>query len=156
MTQKQQIDEKKQVGVSIIYSLHTTIDNYSHFAVQYRNLIREAENRFEGNLDKIEESQRNIVIQQAQYVSYYGERAYIYIMSLSDSLAINQETIKEITLNYEKLIASPLPDRNDVLSYNIVLTKFILNSVVKELLDQTEALMSEMYDDAHTLPKTQE
>lgn len=141
------IDEKKTIGVSYIFTFFTEVQNITHTYTQYVNLLMEVKNKFD-SIDSIPMENKDVIMQNVQLCRHYVLKSYIMYNALYNGLKVKDEELnKEIVAVYSEIKEQIILDMGKLETYVILLNKFVVNEVIQELLKNNEDLINDIFKD---------
>lgn len=146
--------EDKVTGASYIITFYTEVMNLTHASINYSNVLLYVENTAKADdAEALEdETQRNVLIENAQTVRYYAQKAYIMYKTIMQSLGITED--KKIVESMKPIKTEFIIDREKLETFVVNLNAALIKDVVKDLLQTSRSLVDNLYsNEPNTKPK---
>jgi len=137
------LDEKKTTGASYIFSFYIEIQNLTDTYSNYVNLMLELEYKYKNNIEKAEESDKNIVNQWLQMVRKSCHKCYIQYKTILPTLKIEEND--KLNEKYLKISNCFVIDRNDLKDFVLSMNKVLVNGIIQELLVDNQDFIKDIY-----------
>jgi hypothetical protein len=141
------VSDEKRVAASVIMSFYETVNSLSHHYAIYDNGLLELKARYglgDDDTGTPEEAKEKI-IEQCQTVRYYCTRANILVLSMADSLKLEEKVKEDVKLAYGKIKQNLIPKRADVEEYVTILNCILISEVIKTLVDSSSDVLEAAY-----------
>lgn len=141
--------EKKeaQAAASYIVTFFNDVENLSWQSANYMNLLIASKAKY--SKEELKDGSSNIEMEDQQSLVSITQglraaifRTYTKIMAMEDMLKLPISTLKTLTDLYKKLSEQIAPVMTDVESYNIEMNKIFITGVGKDLLLNSQDIMS--------------
>lgn len=145
-------NEKAVTAASYFYSFYNQIMSLNHNEAQYQNVLAELKNKHGSmELGKLEEEEKNVLMQQAQLVRYHARRTWIMYKTIKKSLEIKDK--QDIEENYNSLKEDYVIKMDKLEKFIIHINSVLVNSIIKDLIDNSQELMEDIYSPENEKPK---
>lgn len=147
MSKEKQIDEKATAAASYLLTFYKEVQNLKAYYAQYVNIVLEIENRYPNSevMKKASDEEKQVIAQAIQNM-----RSAIIISNTSyNSIALSIKDVKvdkEINAICENIEKSFIPKRDDIKNYVTKLNAFLLKDIIKSLLDTSQTLIENIFD----------
>lgn len=148
MAIKEGINERRAAGASYILTFYQEIVNLTHHYAQYSNLLIEAKNKYGANVEELEDEAKGILVTEVQSVRYCAYKCFVMYKTLIPSLKLKEN--KELIGSYSKIKDVYLIKQEELEKFVIVLNSVLVEEVIKDLLDTSQALVEGIYQNAAT------
>lgn len=148
MVTKEGINERRAAAASYILTFYQEIVNLTHHYAQYSNLLVEAVNKYGSKVEELEDEAKGILVTEVQSVRYCAYKCYVMYKTLIPSLKLKEN--KELLGVYSKIKDSYIMKQEDLEKFVIVLNSVLVEEVIKDLLDTSQALVEGVYQNAAT------
>jgi len=153
---KERLNEKKQAASSYIITFYNNVIQLtSDFAI-YSNLLLEIESRYaEVDLQKMEEQDKQTLLNTVQNIRYNAQMNYIQYQVMSEEVENIQkpEEKEAIKKQFSKIKDNLIVKRDDLQEYVISLNKFLVKKVMAELLQNSQEYLNDIYNNQNGEPK---
>ena len=140
-------DEKKVTGASYLYTFFQEVQQLTSLYSNYINFMLELEAKSKGEYSA--DDLQNI-IKLSQNIRYYVNTSYIHHKTLSNVLKV--ENIPTIKKTYDLIMQKEAENINLIIvrsvleEYVISLNEFLANNVIHSLLEDTEDIINQIYE----------
>lgn len=140
-----QLSEEKTAAASYILNFYSEVVQLTHNYANFENVLLELKSKYMNNTEAITLEEKELVKQQSNILRYYTTKTYISYISIVGGL-------KEVKLNpkisegYTKIKDQQVIRTEDIKDYVINLNEFIVNAVIKNLLESSQELLTNIYD----------
>lgn len=136
---------EESAAANYITTFYRDVQELNTYYAQYVNLLSEIEQRQKDGVN-LEEDQKGVLTQVTQTVRFFAIRAFIQYSALKRTI---QEENTPILGDVEKFYP-PVRDtfqihRADLEGYVLELNLFLLNSIIRSLLETSEDLVNKVY-----------
>ena len=148
MATQDKANEKQIAGASYLLDFYQEVNNLTHHYAQYSNLLIEAKHKYGKEIDSLDENAKGILVTEVQSVRYYAYRCYIMYETLRPSLKLKKNTkLKEA---YDKVKDVYIMKQEELEKFVIALNSVLVQEVIKDLLDTSQALIATVYQNDAT------
>lgn len=140
----QKKDEKKVVAANYIITFYNEILQTNHSYSQYVNLLLELDNKYPNMEEGLETTDKETLKTAIQNLRYHIIQTYTMYKSIS--LTTKLEANPKIEEHYNILLSKFIIDRKITQEYVIEINNLFLDQVIKELLDTSTELISNIYE----------
>jgi len=140
----QQINEEKTAAASYIINFYQAVQNITHYYSQFLNFQVELKEKSK-DANEIEEQDRQALITTMQNIRYYLHQTYTQYTAITE--ATENQTNKQITEAYQTLAQNFEYKITSLDFYVKEMNKFLLQKVVKNLLENSQDILDQIYED---------
>lgn len=142
---KGQIDERKTAAASYILNFYQEIAALTQNYATYHNILIEIRNKYpDMDLGKLEADEKQALMVTAQTVRFHIHECYIMYQTLLPALKI---PLDDKIVEYYELIKKDYIIKIGILEkFVIIINSVLINDIIKELIDTSQFLMSDIYD----------
>lgn len=148
---ERKISEEKTVGASYILQFYQDVLNLTHSSSQYANLLLEFENKYgedEKGIAALDENERQALTSTVQEVRYWANRSYIAYAVINRAIPSklrDEEEANRMREIHEAIKRTFIIPRDVLEEYNLLLNGVLVKKVVRNLLESSSDLISEVY-----------
>lgn len=145
MGEKTAISEERTTAASYILTFYQDVIYLTHNYSLYLNELTKLGMKYNTSdvLSKMEEVEKQIIIQLAQNVRYYIHKCYIQYNAVLKAAKFKEDrSIEEI---YKKLRDVLIINRHDLEKYVIAINQVLVNNVMKSLLESSQDIVENIY-----------
>lgn len=145
-------NEERTVGASYIVNFFQEVNLLTHNYVQYRNLHLELKSKYQGQMESLNDDEKNIMTESLQRLRYYAEKCYIeYKVILSSTKQTPNPKLDE---SVRKFRSSFVIDLDSMEGYVSEMNRLLVHRVMKSLLENSQDIIGDLYQDAQSKPAT--
>lgn len=141
--------EREITAASYIYKFYTEIQTLNHEYSNYLNVMLELEEKYKEGVEKAAIEEEKVIIKtQLQRVRYSAHQTYIHYQSILSGTKkkVNSDVEKQYKNIKEKFVI----DRSELEKYVTAINSVLIEEVIKNLLESSQDLIKELYQDADT------
>lgn len=144
MPKEQTFNERRAAGASYLLTFYQEVAQLTHHFAQYSNLLVEAINKYGANVEAVEDEGKAVIVTEVQSVRYCAYKCFIMYKTLMPSLNLKEN--KDLIIQYGKIKDTYLIKQEDLEKFVIILNSVLVQEVIKDLLDTSQALIENAYN----------
>jgi hypothetical protein len=142
--------EEKIASANILLELVNQVKLYNHHYANYLNTLVYIKNKYGDNseeLQKLEEEDKNILIQNAQYLRYHAAHSYNYYKSVITGAGGKITSDPDIEALMKEIKETFIIKLNVAEELAVKFLFFISKDIVKNLLETSSDLINKLYQE---------
>jgi len=142
-----QVDEKKTAAASYILTFYQQVLAVTNSYSNYNNILIELRYTYgdEPDFSKMEPNHSEVVKQTIQNTRFEIQRTYIQYVSIRSALKLRSDV--KLEASFKKIKKNFVMSMDDIEDFVIRMNKFLLENVVKTLLEDSGDVMANVYGD---------
>lgn len=154
------MDDKERVAQSFILTFYTDVQSIkTHFSVylsyllQFENMYPETKSSSIVSMEDVSEEHKNLVLNSNNELRYYIQNSYFDFISITQSktgIKCEQKLKDKIIELYGVMKKELFINRDIVEEYILKINEFMVSDIMKQLLDQSQNFINNVYDDDRT------
>jgi hypothetical protein len=142
------LNEKKVAASSYIINFYQTIEELTNNYAVYFNDLLNLKEKYAGEVSKMDPSEKEQLTTNAQTIRFNVNRSFIKLKALKDTL--NVKLSKEIEDAHKEIIKTFIIKEKDLEKYVVEINKILLFDIVQSLLQTSQEVVSNIYDNEST------
>lgn len=132
--------ENTTAAAGYILTFLNELDQLTHCAATYCNVITEIKGRFPGDddLKKLDDTERLKLTQSVNFARYWCIRTSVKLEALAPKIPAFQKSLEEMKKLKKPIIETPVPDYAAVDAYVTKINKLFVAGVMSELLTKAQ------------------
>lgn len=153
MSQKEENkqDEKRSTAGRYLLQFLEEVNTLSNWNALYFNMMAEVQflaqkSSIEDYMKEMEANQKSEFLRQVQETRFYVTKTWTTLQSMKEVLKIKTEDkeLEELKKLKEKLQNEFIMPRKDVEAFTVLVNKFLVKDIIKELLKDNEDLVNSL------------
>lgn len=144
---QKEISEEKTTAASYILTFYQEIAQLTDSYAQYRNILVELETKYkdEESLAKMEDNEKNVLVQFIQQVRYFAHKVHIKYLCITQSIE-NIGIDKEEAKLYQELNSKFIISRKHLENYVIKVNQLLIDKIMKHLLETSQDFVGKVFE----------
>lgn len=143
---KSNINEQKTAAASYIISFYQQVQILVDYYVSYSNIMTQIQYLYNGlDLKKMDERHQQELTQTIQNLRFAVQKTYIQYDTIRQTL--KKEENKDIQNLYNDIKNTFVFVRADVEKFVILINKFLMEDIIKQLLENSSEILEGIYND---------
>jgi adenylate kinase len=141
---KTALSEEKTAGASYVLNFFSNVMQLNHYYANYENLMIELATKYAKEAGKETPEDKDSIRNFCQTLRYYATQAYIGYRAIMGGIGkpIDSELLK-LHINIKE---SYVLSREEIEAYVIKMNSVIMNTVIKDILQNSQDLLNEIYN----------
>jgi len=140
------LKENEKAAAGYILTLFSDIENLTHHAAGYCNVITEIKEKYPGddNLKKMDDAERVGLQEAIKYSRYWCIRTFIKFSALAPNIPAFQTEIKQIEKLKIPITSQAVPQYADFEKYVLAVNALFVKGIASDLLTKAQDVYNQM------------
>jgi hypothetical protein len=145
MAESKKLDEKKAIGVSYVMGFYVEVEQITSLLAQYVNFMLQLEQRYSKAIDKIDDSERELLDQLLQTIRLYIIKTQIKANVIHRGITKNKVNHTLIDSLANSIKNSYIIDRKELEKYIFELNLFVTQDIITDIITNNQEIVSQIY-----------